>query len=769
MNIKTLLICAILTIPPSIFAGFNISDLTWAKDVGARREPAGGKTFMVNTYGAVADGTTMNTRAIQSAIDACSAEGGGVVTFAPGRYLTGSIYLKEGIHLVIPEGVTLLGSQQIGDYPDIPTRVAGIEMSWPSALINVIGAKNVMISGKGEIDGQGKVFWDNYWEMRKAYEAKGLRWIVDYDCKRPRTLLVSESEDITVRDVTFKRAGFWTVHLLYSSFCTVDGVIIRNNIGGHGPSTDGIDIDSSSHILVENCDIDCNDDNFCLKAGRDADGLRVNRPTEYVVIRDCISRAGGGLFTCGSETSGGIRYILAHDLKAKGTSVGLRFKSAMNRGGTTEHIYLKNIEMEDIGTAIEATMNWNPSYSYSALPEEFEGKELPDHWKKMLQKVEPPEKAIPYFNNIHFSGIHVNNAKRAISVAGSEVSQMDHFYFHDIQMTAEKAGSVTRANDWVIENMNIHSADNMPVQVTESVNVSFPSNSNVYLFSYFMGNGEDGLHLAYSYDGFKWEALNNGESLLTPMVGKDRLMRDPSITRGNDGIFHMVWTTGWWDQHIGYASSCDLIHWSEQRTIPVMDHVPETRNSWAPELFYDEADSLFYIVWASTVTGRFSELSVTESEKGLNHRLWYVTTKDFITFSETALFFDPGFSVIDGAIIKNENKYWMILKNENSAPPEKNLRIAITENLKNGFPAEVSANISGNAWAEGPAPIRIGQYVYVYFDQYRDKKYGAIRSTDGKQWEDVSEQIQFPSGTRHGTVFTITGNEFEKLPMLFKK
>lgn len=766
MKIKRLLVIALLTFPLAVNAGFDIKGLTWAKDVGARSEPQGKERFNVASFGAIADGTTMNTKAIQAAIDACSKTGGGIVTFAPGSYLTGSLYLKEGVHLIIPEGVTLLGSQKIEDYPDIPTRVAGIEMEWPSALINVIGEKNVMISGKGEIDGQGKPFWDNYWEMRRVYEAKGLRWIVDYDCKRPRTLLISEAEDVTVREVTFKRAGFWTIHLLYSRYCTVDGVIVRNNIGGHGPSTDGIDIDSSSHILVENCDIDCNDDNFCLKAGRDADGLRVNRPTEYVVIRNCISRAGGGLFTCGSETSGGIRYVLAHDLRAKGTSVGLRFKSAMNRGGTTEHIYLKDIVMEEVGTAIEATMNWNPAYSYSALPKEYEGKELPPHWMKMLETVDPPALGIPRFHNIHFSGITVHKAGRALSVEGSEQSRMEHFSLHDITINAEQAGSVKHAENWQMELIDIRSADNLPVQVSESREVSFTEEGDVYLFSYFTGNGQDGLHLAYSCNGLNWKPLNNGASLLTPMVGKDRLMRDPSITRGKDGLFHMVWTTGWWDRHIGYASSPDLIHWSEQRTIPVMGHEPETRNSWAPELFYDEADDLFYIVWASTVSGKFPEIATSEREKGLNHRQYAVTTRDFVTFSDTKLFFDPGFSVIDAAIIRQDGKYWMIVKNENSAPAEKNLRVVFTDDLKKGFPATVSENISGDTWAEGPAPLRVGEYIYVYFDKYTEKKYGAIRSRDGLVWEDVSEQITFPLGTRHGTAFRINRKEWNNIKEL---
>jgi polygalacturonase len=126
---------------------------------------------------------------------------------------------------------------------------------------------------------------------------------VDYDAKRVRTVVVQNAENISVKELTFKNAGFWTIQLLYSKYLTVDGVVIKNNEDGSGPSTDGIDVDSSDWTLIQNCDIDCNDDNFCLKAGRDWDGLRVNKPTEYVVIRKCIARRGAGLVTLGSETS----------------------------------------------------------------------------------------------------------------------------------------------------------------------------------------------------------------------------------------------------------------------------------------------------------------------------------------------------------------------------------------------------------------------------------------------------------------------------------
>lgn len=278
----------------------------------------------------------------------------------------------------------------------------------------------------------------------------------------------------------------------------------------------------------------------------------------------------------------------------------------------------------------------------------------------------------------------------------------------------------------------------------------------VYLFSYFIGNGKDGLHLAYSYDGHTWIALNNEKSFLTPHIGKDSLMRDPSITQGKDGTFHMVWTSGWWDRGIGHASSSDLIHWSEQKNVPVMEHLSDTRNTWAPEIFYDATDDLFYIVWASTVPSQFEPIETTTNETGLNHRLYYTTTRDFDNYEPTKLFFEPGFSVIDGAILQRDTNYMMVVKNEMSVPQEKNLRTTFTKDLSKGFPVTVSDNISGESWAEGPTPLQVGEYIYIYFDKYREHKYGAIRSKDGKTWEDISELINMPKGIRHGTAFKVS-------------
>ena len=287
-----------------------------------------------------------------------------------------------------------------------------------------------------------------------------------------------------------------------------------------------------------------------------------------------------------------------------------------------------------------------------------------------------------------------------------------------------------------------------------------------YLFSYFINDSKDGLHLAYSYDGLNWTPLNGGRSFLTPAVGKDKLMRDPSICQSPDGTFHMVWTSSWTDRIIGYASSRDLIHWSEQQAIPVMMHEPEAHNCWAPELFYDEPSETYYIFWATTIPGRHKEVPTSESEKGLNHRMYYVTTKDFRTFSKTKMFFNPDFSVIDAAIVKDptQGDLIMVVKNENSNPPEKNLRVTRTKDIAKGFPTKVSAPITGKYWAEGPAPLFVGDALYVYFDKYRDHRYGAVRSLDhGETWEDVSDQVSFPKGIRHGTAFAVDASVVESL------
>ena len=280
-----------------------------------------------------------------------------------------------------------------------------------------------------------------------------------------------------------------------------------------------------------------------------------------------------------------------------------------------------------------------------------------------------------------------------------------------------------------------------------------------YLFAYFVQNGQDGLHLAGSRDGYRWDKLGGGASFLTPAVGKEKLMRDPCLLRGPDGLYHMVWTCSWNDRAIGYASSRDLLHWSPQRALPVMAHEPDALNAWAPEVVFDEARSKFLIFWASTIPGRFPDTDKAGDGK-YNHRIYATTTKDYIDFTPTALFYDPGFSVIDATFLRLPGRDWLLVKDETRTPAHKYLQLAPAASLHGPF-GPLSAPISpAGLWTEGPTALQVGDEVIVYFDAYTARHYGALRSRDMVHWEDVTGMMRFPDeGTplrmRHGTVLAV--------------
>ena len=240
-------------------------------------------------------------------------------------------------------------------------------------------------------------------------------------------------------------------------------------------------------------------------------------------------------------------------------------------------------------------------------------------------------------------------------------------------------------------------------------------------------------------------------------------MRDPSVVQDPNGVFHMVWTTGWWDNGIGIAHSKDLINWSKQTYLPVMKHEPTAKNCWAPEIYYDAPTKTFLICWATTIPGRFPDTEVAGDDN--NHRMYYVVTQDFKTYTDTSLFYDSGFNVIDTFIVKDpeNNRYAMFLKNETKTPvAQKNIRVAFADKAAGPY-GPASEPITGNYWAEGPAVIKVGDQWIVYFDKYTQGRYGAVASTDMKTWDDISEKVQFPRGTRHGTCFAVAPSVLEKL------
>ena len=268
---------------------------------------------------------------------------------------------------------------------------------------------------------------------------------------------------------------------------------------------------------------------------------------------------------------------------------------------------------------------------------------------------------------------------------------------------------------------------------------------DIFVSTSFHEPATEGLRFIYSQDGLRWDSIEG--VFLRPEVGQQKVMRDPSIVRGPDGTFHLVWTSSWrGDRGFGYSSSKDLIHWNRQQFIPTgMDTT--TVNTWAPEIFYDELKRQFIIVWASCVPGRFPDYQ--EDSKN-NHRLYFMTTRDFQKFSKAQLFYDPGFSVIDATLVKRGLKDYILVLKDNSRPM-RNIKVAFGPSPYGPW-SEASEPFT-ESFTEGPSTARIGDWWYIYYDSYRHKIYGAHRTKDFKTFQDQTGAVSFPVGHKHGTVF----------------
>jgi len=279
--------------------------------------------------------------------------------------------------------------------------------------------------------------------------------------------------------------------------------------------------------------------------------------------------------------------------------------------------------------------------------------------------------------------------------------------------------------------------------------------NTVYLFSTFKEPEQDGLRFAYSFDGYHW--TNVPGLFLKARVGKDKIMRDPSICRGPDGTWHLVWTCSWKNElGFGYAHSKDLVHWSEQKWIPAMTNEPTAVNTWAPELFYDEAERQFIICWASTIPGRFPDHLEPPTN---NHRMYFTTTRDFKTFAPTKLFLDPDFSVIDCQILKDGDRHVLLLKD--NTRPQRNVRVAFGDSALGPW-RDISTNLTAKL-TEGPCGLKLGDDWLIYYESYSAKHYTAMKTRDFKTFTDVTSEMTFPDGLKHGTAFKATRKDLDYL------
>jgi hypothetical protein len=287
-----------------------------------------------------------------------------------------------------------------------------------------------------------------------------------------------------------------------------------------------------------------------------------------------------------------------------------------------------------------------------------------------------------------------------------------------------------------------------------------------WVFAGFKGNGEDGVYFALSLDGYHWIMANNGKPVIKP-TQPGELMRDPFLQRDADGNFVMVWSWAWRGTTIGYSSSEDLAKWTAHQQFPVMATQPAALNTWAPAIYWEKSDHRWLIFWSSTIPGKFP--GDDSGDGGLNHRIWYTTTRDLKTFKPAKVFFDPGYSVIDATLVATPNvrggSYRLIFKDERKTPLEKHLLTAAGSSIEG--PWEKIGEPFTETWSEGGAAITVPGGYLVYYDHYtQPQHYGAAFTADFRTFTDVTDKTVFPKGLRHGSFLQVTREEYEVLAQM---
>ncbi len=363
------------------------------------------KPYVVSDLGAVGDGHTVNTRALQAAIDRCAAEGGGILVIPQCTFVSGALYFKPGVNLRVEKDAVLKSTTVMADFPPIYTRWEGIERYWTSAFLNFIGLKNVEVTGEGTIDGSGDA-WAGFGErtrpaggasrgprpaadpilsapvptVREVYgaappttgtlglapdpaklpaiNAAGLVLPRAGALSPPRALVFQNCTGVRVSGLTLKNQARWGYVFLYCENVVAENLIARAE--HYIPSSDSMDVDSCRHVLITGCDFDCNDDCISIKSGKDDDGRRVGLPCDDLVIEKTRFAYGHGGASMGSETSGDIRNVEVRDCVGEaGNWAPIRFKTQPSRGGIVENITYRNVELRGVKQAFEFDLEWN--------------------------------------------------------------------------------------------------------------------------------------------------------------------------------------------------------------------------------------------------------------------------------------------------------------------------------------------------------------------------------------------------------------------------
>jgi polygalacturonase len=434
----------------------------WACSVAAFAAP---NVCDVRDYGATGDGRTKDTQAIQKAIDACAQKGAGVVYIPFGNYLTGAITLKSNLILRIEAGATILASTDPEDYPLIPNPWQP-ENRQPAALINGEGLENVTITGRGTIEGQGKLsyylgpertgpvegdLWghhasqkydtgyfggkvvpsgDAYWGPRKTNQGSAAN---SRQYAHPRLIKLVRCTNAVVEGLTLRNSPSWTVNPVFCERVALRGLTIDNPMDS--TSTDAIDLESCRDVHISDSTLGAGDDLVTIKSGSEPAGLRVNKPCENITVANCTMLHGHGAIVIGSETSGGVRNVSVSNCVFRGTDRGFRLKTQRGRGGVVDGLVASNIIMEDVIEPFGITLYYSG--------------------RGGIDKPEPVNQGTPVWRNLSFQNIIARGARTAGYLLGLPESPFNGVTFSDVRVSAKDGFSCRWAKDVAFHNVRI--------------------------------------------------------------------------------------------------------------------------------------------------------------------------------------------------------------------------------------------------------------------------------------------------------------------------
>jgi alpha-L-rhamnosidase len=327
------------------------------------------RQLSIAAAGAVGDGATLNTAAIQKAIDSLATNGGGTLVIPKGEFLSGAIFLKPGVNLRLDPGAVLKGSTNIADYPELMTRIEGHFEVWIPALVNASNVDHLRITGEGTIAGGGKPFWDEFWQARMTN-----RLVTNLAVKRPRNIFIEDSKDVQVSGISLRESGFWNLHLFRCKDVLVKNVDIRTPL--RSPSTDGIDVDACQKVAIKGCYISVDDDNIGLKGNKGTSAMddKTIPPVEHIRISGCTFGLGNSTLTLGSEGTV-VRDVVIEDCRLTGTNKNcvLKLKLRPDTEQHYENITARNIKVQNPNAQLVSIQGWTQFF-------DLQGKPAPGQW-----------------------------------------------------------------------------------------------------------------------------------------------------------------------------------------------------------------------------------------------------------------------------------------------------------------------------------------------------------------------------------------------------